>query len=323
MAISPELLQAYKKAFFPYAAKATDRVQATGSRFVYYTTASTAMQILRGREMWMRNTMVMNDFSEVEHGLSCVIEAYKSDAGIALKRLLENEYEGIMAEIENLFNAWIPGFRRNTFVLCLSEHPPEEDRHGRLSMWRAYGGDAGVALVVKGDVLFRPSNALAAYSSPVAYLDKEALQCEFDAVATGIAQNAELLRNLGREGTKNAIFHMLRFAAICTKHQAFAEEREWRVVASPVLESSPLLPVEVEVIGGIPQRVLKVKLVDHPDMGLTGLEPRELIDRILIGPCDHAEVIGQALWQALDLAGVPEAGNKIIYTGIPLRANQR
>ena len=323
MAISPELLQAYKEAFLPYVAKAADRVQATGGQFVYYTTASTAMQILRGREVWMRNTMVMNDFSEVEHGLSCVIGAYKSEAGNALKRLLEQQYEGISAEIESLFDAWIPGFRRDTFVLCLSEHPPEESRHGRLSMWRAYGGDAGVALVMNGDVLFRPSNALAAYSSPVAYLDEETLQHEFDAVATGIKQNAELLRNLGRDGTKEAIFHMLRFATICTKHPAFAEEREWRVVASPALESSPLLPVQVEVIGGIPQRVLKVKLVDHPDMGLTGLEPRALIDRVLIGPCAHAEVIGQALWRALDDAGVADAGSKIVYTGIPLRANQR
>lgn len=268
MAISSELRQAYKKAFLPYVAKATDRVQDSGGRFVYYTTASTAMQILRGREMWMRNTMVMNDFSEVEHGLSCVIDAYKSDAGAALKRLLEQHYEGISAEIESLFNAWIPGFRKDTFVLCLSEHTPEEDHYGRLSMWRAYGGDAGVALVMNGDVLFRPSNALAAYSSPVAYLDKDSLQHEFVVVATEMGQNAELLRNLGREGTKEAVFHMLRFATICTKHPAFAEEREWRVVASPALESSPLLPVQVEIIGGVPQRVLKVKLVDHPDMGV-------------------------------------------------------
>lgn len=323
MSISPDLLRAYKEGCLPYVAKAADRVQAAGGRFAYYTTASTAIKILRGPEMWMRNTMVMNDFSEVEHGLSCVIEAYRSPAGHALKGVLEQHYEGICTEIENLFNAWIPGFRRDTFVLCVSEHPPEEDRHGRLSMWRAYGGAAGVALVMNGDVLFRPSKALAAYSSPVAYLDKETLQAEFSSVASKLAENVEHLQNLGRDGTITAIFRMLRFAAICTKHPAFAEEREWRVVASPALESSPLLPVEVEVIGGTPQRVLKVKLSNQPDMGLTGLEPRELIDRVLIGPCEHAEVIEQALWQALDAAGVSTAGSKIVHTGIPLRANQR
>lgn len=69
--------------------------------------------------------------------------------------------------------------------------------------------------------------------------------------------------------------------------------------------------------------MLKIKLADHPDKGLVGLEPARLIDRVLIGPCEHTEVIGQALWQALDSAGVPNPGDKITHTGIPLRPNQR
>lgn len=323
MAIPAELIADYKTAFLPYAAAATDRIHEMGCRFAYYTSAATALQILLGKQIWMRNTMVMNDFSEVEHGLACVVKAYNSDAGSRLKGILDEEHPGISAEFEALFNAWIPGFKRDTFVACLSEHPPHEDRYGRLSMWRAYGGAAGVALIVNGDVLFRPSNALAAYSSPVAYLDEGALDNDLDAVATALAQDRTLLRQLGREGTKDAIFRMLRFAAVCTKHPAFAEEREWRVVASPAIEASPLLPVQLETIGGIPQKVLKIKLENHPEQGLTGLSPAELIERVLIGPCEHAEVIGQAIWKALEVAGVPDAGNKIVYTGIPLRENQR
>lgn len=323
MAIPPELIAEYTKRFLPYVATASDRVHEMGCRFAYYTTASTALQVLNSRRIWMRSTMVMNDFSEVEHGLDCVLKAYGSEAGARLKSLLEEEHPGITAEFEGLFNAWIPGFLRDTFVACLSEHPPEEDQHGRLSMWRAYGGAAGVAIIVNGDVLFRPSTALAVYSSPVAYLKEGDLDNELDSVATALAQDKALLRRIGRDGTKDAIFHMLRFAAVCTKHPAFAEEREWRVVASPAMESSPLLPVELETIGGIPQRVLKIKLENHPDKGLTGLEPEELIDRVLIGPCEHAEVIGQAMWKALEAAGVPDAGQRIVYTGIPLRANQR
>lgn len=323
MAIPAELIAEYKKAFLPYAATATDRVHEMGCRFAYYTTAATALQAIRRRQIWMRNTMVMNDFSEVEHGLACVVNAYKSEAGSRLKSILDEEYPGISAEFETLFNAWIPGFRRDTFVACLSEHPPNEDRYGRLSMWRAYGGAAGVALIIKGGVLFRPSNALAAYSSPVAYLDEGALDNDLDAVATSLAQDRTLLRQLGRDGTKHAIFHMLRFAAVCTKHPAFAEEREWRVVASPALASSALLPIQLETIGGIPQKVLKINLENHPEQGLTGLSPAELIERVLIGPCEHAEVIGQAIWKALEEAGVPDAGKKIVYTGIPLRENQR
>lgn len=323
MAIPPELLKACKDVFLPYASKEAARVQSSGCRFAYYTSASTAVQILRGREIWMRNTMVMNDFSEVEHGLSCVLKAYESLAGATLVRVLEREYQGISAEIEQAFNAWTPGFRKDTFVTCLSEHPADEDRHGRLSMWRAYGGAAGVALVLNGDVLFRPNSALAAYAHPVSYLDEDALAENLAAAANNLAQNSDLLQQLGRENTKWAIFHMLRFAAICTKHPAFAEEREWRVVASPALESSPLLPVHLETVGHVPQKVLKIRLADHPDKNLVGLEPQLLIERVLIGPCEHSDVIGQALWQALEEAGVPNPEQKIVHTGIPLRANQR
>ena len=323
MSLKSEELRSYQQTFFPYAAEATDRVQRGGGRFAYYTTAATALQVLRGRELWMRNTLVMNDLAEVKHGVSCVKEAYDSPAGQALEAALEKLFPSLPDEIRSIFNAWNPGFHKDTFVTCFSEHPREEDKFGRLSMWRAYGGTAGVALIINGGVLFRPSNALAAYSSPVAYGDATTLQRELSRVASNVAVNPKLLQSLGRDGAKNVVFHMLRFAAVCTKHPAYCEEREWRVVASPAIESSPLLPAHIETVGGIPQRVLKIKLADHPDKGLVGLEPATLIDRVLIGPCEHSAVIGQALWQALKDAGVPDPQSKIVHTDIPLRGNQR
>jgi hypothetical protein len=190
-------------------------------------------------------------------------------------------------------------------------------------MWRAYGGEAGVALVINGDVMFRESDVLAAYSMPVAYLDDSGLRQNLAEIVDVIGSNADLVKLIGREATRDTIFNMLRYATVCTKHPAFAEEREWRVVASPALQSSPLVPVEVETVGGIPQRVLKMGLKDQPDQGLVGLEPDKLIDRVLIGPCEHADAIYQAMWLGLTEAGVSEPEKKIYKTGIPLRPNQR
>lgn len=323
MTFDPTVTAEYKQTFFPYASEATDRVTQLGGRFVYYTTAATAMQIIHNREIWMRNTLVMNDYMEVEHGLNCIVDAYKSPAGSQLDTALDACFPGIATDIKSLFDAWIPGFRRDTFVACLSEHPPEEDQYGRLSMWRAYGGMAGVALVIGGEVLFRPSQALGAYSSPVGYFDTDGIRIQLAAVASQIQANPQFVQGLGREGLKNAIFQMLRFGAICTKHPAFGEEREWRIVASPAIQASPLLPPQVEVIGGIPQTVLKIQLADHPDQGLHGLTPPDLIDRVLIGPCEHSDVIGRALRQALTEAGVTDPDSKIVNTGVPLRPNQR
>lgn len=313
----------HKETFFPYASTATERMKNLGGRFAYYTTAATAVQILRNQEIWMRNTLVMNDFMEVDHGLDCLTEAYQSPVGQEFETALESCFPGISSEIKDLFNAWVPGVRRDTFVTCLSEHSTEDDAHGRLSMWRAYGGNAGVALVLNGNVLFRDSDALAAYSSPVGYLDVQGVINELKAVTEKIRSNSQYVKSLGRSNLKNSIFHMLRFAAVCTKHPAFREEKEWRVIASPAMEESEFLRSTIEVIGGVPQTVLKIKLEDHPDRGLYGLTPPAIIERVLVGPCEHPDVICRAMRQVLKEAGVSEPEKKVVDTGIPLRANQR
>ncbi|HYD34401.1 MAG TPA: DUF2971 domain-containing protein, partial [Methylophilaceae bacterium] len=219
------------------------------------------------------------------------------------------------------FRAWSPAFSVDTYVTSVSVHRAEEDKYGRLSMWRAYGGNAGVALVLNGGVMFRESKALAAYSSPVAYMEEDEIGKEILSVAQQIAKNVEYVRGLGEDGLKKTVFHMLRFAAICTKHPSFKEEEEWRVVASPVVESSDLLKSEIELINGIPQKVLKIKLEDHPDKGLEGLTPSVFLDRILIGPCEHPKVIWQSLVRLMDEAGIEEPHKKLFITGIPLRQN--
>ena len=71
----------FRRTFFPYAAAARERMLRDQTRIVYYTSAATAMQILRNREIWMRNTQVMNDFLEVDHGISCVQRALATEAG--------------------------------------------------------------------------------------------------------------------------------------------------------------------------------------------------------------------------------------------------
>ena len=171
--------------------------------------------------------------------------------------------------------------------------------------------------------MFRQSDALAAYTSPVAYLDAQGITEQLETIATKILTNCEYVKSLGRDGVKDAIFHMLRYTAVCTKHPAFREEKEWRVVASPAMELSSLLLSNMEVIRDVPQTVLKIKLVDHPERGLYGLTPAELIDRVLIGPCAYSQVIQRALQQVLKEAGVPDPETKVYNTGIPLRVNQR
>jgi len=156
-------------------------------------------------------------------------------------------------------------------------------------------------------------------SSPVAYLNPNAFAAEFMKVAKNIEGEAEYIRSLGREAVKGFAFNMLRFAVLCTKHPGFHEEREWRVVASPAMHPSKLLALAVEVVRGTPQMVLKIDLQNHPDQGLVGLALPELLNSIIIGPCEFPQVIQRAFHQLLVEAGVPEPEKKIVVSDIPLR----
>lgn len=313
------LLERLSRVFFPYARERTAAVKATGGRFVYYTTAEVATKILRSQQMWMRNALLMNDFREIDHGLECLNVAYKGPAGQILKRALASCFPGLPEEIEAEFDAWTPSIRTDTYLTCVSEHCDHEDVRGRLSMWRAYGGSTGVALVLNGAVMFSRSNALGVFSSPVYYGDPPAFAEEFMKFAKGIERECGFIGQLEREGVKAVVVQVLQFAALCTKHPGFAEELEWRVIASPSVQTSSRVTREVELVRGVPQMVLKIKLENAPGEGLFGLALPELLDRIIVGPCEFPEETSRAFRQLLTDLQVPDPQTRVTVSDIPLR----
>jgi hypothetical protein len=304
---------------FPYITERAKKVKESGGRFVYYTTAEVATHILEFSEMWMRNALLMNDFGEVRYGFNCLSYALNGRCGELLAEALNSPFPGLYEEVKAMLgdHSFIIG--AETYMTCLSEHLPEEDQRGRLSMWRAYGGTTGVAIVMNGDVMFSSSDALRAYSSPVFYGDPAAFADEFMKTARNLQQNPQLLASVGREGLKSIVFEILRFAVLCTKHPGFHEEREWRVIASPRLNPSTRLIQSVQLVRGVPQIVLKIKLENVPEEGLVGLSPPELLNRIIIGPCEFPIPIYQAFYELLTRLGVPEPQNRLLVSDIPLR----
>lgn len=309
-----------RKIIFPVAFENQEAVQRAGKRFVHYTRADAAMNIIKSHEVWMRKSSCMNDFMEVEHGLRCVIAAYKSDdIGNRFKLGLDNVFDGLRVEVETLFDSWIPHFQTHTYFSCFSEHDDEEDIFGRLSMWRAYSATTGVALVVNPAPFFGASGKLKVYASPVAYLSDRAFQEKFFEVAKGIEENAEFLRSLGRDAVKAHIFAMLKFAVLCTKHPGFREEREWRIVYSPTQETSELLVKDIQVIAGTPQPIFKIPLKDIPEDGVIGIELSKFLNRIIIGPTQYPAAMREAFIELLAAANVEHPESKVFISDIPLR----
>jgi hypothetical protein len=305
--------------FYPNVLAKTASAAKSKQRFVYYTTADTAMSILRSGEIWMRKSHLMNDCREIEHGVDCLNKAFRKSLPL-MRALFDSPFPGFCEQLENLFNGWLPAIRNDTYITCLSEHDVSEDAYGRLSMWRAYGGAARVALVVSGGPLHRPTEALKAYCSPVAYYANDQVHKEFIQVLTNIAGNMDFVKSLGEEPVRAHMFAVLRNAVICTKHPGFLEEREWRVIYSPSFLKSDRITSSIETIDGTPQSICKVPLKDVPEEGLTGLNMPDFLDRVIIGPSKYPAGIYDALLVLLTEAGVQDPASKIVFSDVPLRS---
>ena len=135
-----------------------------------YTSAEVAMSILENKSVWMRRASTMNDFREIEHGFACVLNAWNNAIGNKYRDLLAEWEIDASKEIVPYFDQRLSQWRTDTFLTCVSEHDPSEDQMGRLSMWRAYGGQDAVAIVMNNTAFLRSSDALKAYTNKVNYL---------------------------------------------------------------------------------------------------------------------------------------------------------
>ncbi len=306
--------------FFPSMLGKLNEVDQRNTRFVQYTSADAAMNIIRNKEIWLRNVQCMNDYLEVDHGINCLTSAYRNEnEGKKFKDALEDLFPGAIQEFELLFDGWLPSMRSSTFIACVSEHLPNEDAYGRLSMWRAYGGKRSVALVMNNAAFRSETDALAAYTFPVSYQDITQFNLEFGQVVERIEQEKDFIRTLGKPVVIGYLFELFKSYALCTKHPGFLEEREWRVVYNPTIKSSEYVVSSIESIDGVPQEIHKIPLKNIPEKNFTGATIPELIDRIIIGPNDQQRVLGDTFKKLLEEAGCENAEERIHYSGIPLR----
>lgn len=317
--MDPETLKRMQ-IFHPYTIERMERVKDGKIRFVHYTSAENAMNIIRNGEVWMRKSSIMNDFMEIDHGLACLGAAWRSeDSGTTFKETLDKIYDGLAEEVGVLFDGWVPHFKFGTYLASLSEHGDDEDKSGRLSMWRAYGSTCGVGLVLNNHFIFNETDALKAYTNPVAYLDEDGFKEKFEELTRSVSDNCNSLNAYTRDELTAAVFNAFKYAVLCTKHPGFKEEREWRVVYTPAQERSAHISEALVTIDGVPQNIQKILLRNIPEEGLVGIEIPELINRVIVGPTNYPAAISEAFVEALTAANVPEAGRMVWASDIPIR----
>ena len=297
------------RVFLPSLHARVAQALASGQRFVHYTGAAAAMGMIRSGELWLRNTQCMNDFSEVRHGLELLARAYRSSHGERLIGFFETVYPGIRKEVAERLDALADTVAFDTYVGCVSEHDAAEDGVGRLSMWRAYCGGGGVAFVLANPPLVGPgSDALGVFTGPVEYAGRRAFFERFARFVDGMLGEGEYIAGLGAERACRALVGSYHFAALSTKHPGFAEEREWRMAFTPTLQPAGDLVRSVEVCRGAPQVVYKLPLRRRPGAPGASTALADILEALIIGPCELPRAVRDAFVELLGEAGVARCG---------------
>jgi hypothetical protein len=264
----------------------------------------------------------MNDHSEVLHGARGMYRSLTSDIGSTFYEVIDSCHSNASEEIKSLVSDRMPYMLADTFISCLSEHAPE-DNLGRFSMWRAYGGEAGVAIIFRQAPFLSEHISIGAYSYPVMYGGDLSAGEEIQKISNKIQDERDIVKRIPRDIFIELVIQSLRSIAIATKHEAFKEEREWRVVACPTLIKSKYLKQEVRCIGAVAQVVQILDIGQAAADGFAELSPNNLIDRVLIGPTEYSRVLYRSMVELLKEHGVANAHERVHITDIPLRANQR
>jgi hypothetical protein len=299
-------------------------------RFVHYTRAEAALEIIQKKRLWLRNTTAMADYREIHHGFSLLQSWFAVQGNIEkFIAVFDSIHLGAPREAIDSFNRfWMStdtGVQTQTYIASISEHDPSEDEHGRLSMWRAFGADAParVALVFRVPPFSGAVDFLQCIFSPVAYLNEANAHAIFAEVLVNAENERDFLRTVTFEQVRNLIFFSFVVASTCVKHEGFKEEREWRIVYLPGYYppvNPPRIESEVKCLSGVPQIVFKFPFDASVAPEIAAIDMAAIFERLIIGPSRYPWVMYEAFKRILEQAGVSDPGAKVITSSIPIRS---
>ena len=114
--------------FMPYAGRQRRALfekepDQTHARLIHYTTAESAISIIRSKRFWMRNTNCMSDYREVQHGYD-ILQTFFSDQAKhnAFTKALDVCTQGVALEAIKMFDDWWTHIRFSTYISSISEH---------------------------------------------------------------------------------------------------------------------------------------------------------------------------------------------------------
>lgn len=287
----------------------------------HYTSIPVFEEILRNNEIWFSNPLFMNDIEEVRYGIITGEAIVRNNPVLksSLKTIDRNNL--FQFHFNKLYNDFSTNQVMDTYVLCLSEHNPQ-DLDGRLSMWRGYGksGD-GIAIVIDTSKLELIKGSPFIFSK-VSYATTEQRNNFLENL---ILKLASILENTPIPDKSLAfvafmLFERIKQFSLFTKHYGFHEEDEWRVVYTKGYYENHKIDTMFSYWVGPRGLEPKLKFKLNPIDGLTGdISLINLVDRLILGPTASSPLTLATLYRVCDLLGFSELKNKICTSTIPFR----
>lgn len=314
------IIQKLEAIFMPQFQAGRDQLEKNGGEFVHYTSAENALNILSSRRLWFRNPTCMNDYMEISHGHKMLLTFFGNpNHRDNFAEALNSLHADLAKTVFESFDDWWAKIKYDTFIASVSAHSKEEDQHGRLSMWRAYGRESGKAALVLNNPPNK-SKKLGVILSPALYFSFEELESMLLSIIKAIHNNIDYLKELQKETLMGTVVVSLIIIAVSLKHPGFREEREWRLIYLPrMMPENEWLHSSVETIDGVPQIIYKLPLENSVELEISGLDVQELLNKVIIGPTSYASAMYDAVCATLDNMKIYDIASKVVISGIPLR----
>lgn len=282
--------------------------------FIHYTSAEVFIKIIGNKNIWLRNALDMNDTSELTHGRDKVMDFFtNSEIARIFFTTLDNQFPGISKDITTKYQEWLPDVNNYTYIFSMSEYNTTEHELGKLSMWRAYGRQSPIAIVVDRSFITESIDFVDAYTYPVIY-EKSDDNTTFNNFCSTIIDSELKLAKADRASVEFLVFETMKNFCYTIKHDAFSEEEEWRVVYRPTEDAMQTLRAEPATIAGITQTVFKMPLEKDP------IYINKLIKKVIIGPTPQPQLVADAVYRALcAIFSKQQAKKMITVSNIPFR----
>lgn len=289
----------------------------------HYTSIQTFEQIVTKEQFWFSNPLFMNDLEELQFGMNEGANELHQCEAIRLACGTPERHKKLLQSFDYLFNDFDSKHVLNTYILCFSEHAPE-DNDGLLSMWRGYGNSgSGAALVIDTAKIDANENSPLIVGK-VHYASKDDrkrwISEKLSSLAEVISAHAQTEDDYFDAAW--AWLHRLKSFALFTKHHGFHEEREWRVVYMSDKDREQSFKKyfgHLATNRGIEPK-LKLPIKPIPELKTENISLSILVNKIILGPSISSTLAVNSLRQMLRNIGQTELAERVVASEIPFRA---